>query len=59
MPKHSCARTFWPEDAGDSLLPVARRGRQGFLSDRGGVGLLPVVNAAAVGGMMRGDMDLA
>ena len=41
------------------FLPVARRGRPGFLSDRGGVGLLPGVNAAAVGGMMRGDMDLA
>jgi hypothetical protein len=60
MPKDSCAWTFWPEeDPGDSFLPVARRGRPGFLSDRGGVGLLPGVNAAAVGGMMRGDMDLA
>jgi hypothetical protein len=42
------------------FLPGTRRcGREGLLTVPGGVGLLASVGAAAVGGMVRGDVDLA
>jgi hypothetical protein len=61
LAKNAAAR-----EALDSGRPTRIPGETGptalaskVLSARGGVGLLTSVDAAAVGGMMRGDMDLA